>query len=153
MCERQIERARALVHEQVASGRSPSCQALVVRHGQTVLAETAGVQTPDGPPLTFDHAFPLASAGQPWLAALILQLAEEGAIGLHDRVDSIVPEINADGRNDDVLVRHLLTHTQGWEFGSTSETALRLMRGEYADPDAFDDAGREMMFRVAQING
>ena len=106
--------ARAMVHDQVASGRSPSVVAVVARHGRVVLAEAVGVQCPGGPPLTFDHVWPLASATKPLTAAVLLSLVEEGRVGLYEPVVDHLPELAGTG-NDDVLVHHLLTHTAGWE--------------------------------------
>jgi CubicO group peptidase (beta-lactamase class C family) len=153
MSQRHVDCAARLVHEQVASGRAPSCQAIVMRHGQVVLAETAGVQRPDGPSLGWDHMFPIASAGKPFVAALILMLAERGDIGIFDRADVYVPEINAHGRNDDVLVWHLLTHTAGWPFHIADPARVKLIDGEFSDPSKFDDFGRELNFRLAMECG
>ena len=106
--------ARAMVHDQVASGRSPSVGAVVARHGRVVLAEAAGVQHPGGPSLTLDHVWPLASATKPVTAAVLLSLVEEGRVGIYEPVVDHLPELAGTG-NDDVLVHHLLTHTPGWE--------------------------------------
>ena len=106
--------ARAMVHDHVASGRSPSVAAVVARHGTVVLAEAAGVQHPGGPPLALDHLWPLASATKPFCAAALLSLVEEGRVGIYEPVLDHLPEL-AGTDSDDVLVHHLLTHTSGWE--------------------------------------
>lgn len=106
--------ARAMVHDHVSSGGSPSAVAVVARHGTVVLAEAAGVQQPGGPPLDLDHVWPLASATKPFCAAALLSLVEEGRVGIYEPVVDHLPELAGTG-NDDVLVHHLLTHTPGWE--------------------------------------
>jgi hypothetical protein len=47
----RIDLARQMLHAHVATGRTPSAAAIVVRDGKVVLAEAAGVQRPDGPDL------------------------------------------------------------------------------------------------------
>ncbi|MCU1352061.1 MAG: hypothetical protein JWM05_1270 [Acidimicrobiales bacterium] len=110
----RLDLARDLMRAHVSSGRAPSAAAVVLRHGQLVFAEAFGVQRPDGPELTVDHIWPLASAGKPITAATVLSLVEEGRIGIMDPVVEYVPEL-AGGDNDQVLVHHLLTHTAGWD--------------------------------------
>ncbi len=133
--------ARAMVHDQVASGRSPSAAAVVARHGRVVLAEAAGVQHPGGPPLELDHVWPLASATKPMTAAVLLSLVEEGRVGIYEPVVDHIPELAGTG-NDDVLVHHLLTHSAGWESDLlTGRAAAILASGNLpplpADRDLF----------------
>ena len=110
----RLDLARDLMRAHVESGRAPSLAAVVLRHGELVFAESLGVQRPDGPALTLDHLWPLASAGKPLTAATVLSLVEEGRIGIMDPVVEYIPEL-AGGDDDKVLVHHLLTHTAGWE--------------------------------------
>ena len=156
--------ARAMVHAHVESGRSPSVAAVVARHGTVVLAETAGLQGPGGPPLALDHLWPLASATKPFCAATLLSLVEEGRVGIYEPVVDHVPELD-DGTNDDVLVHHLLTHTPGWESEMlTGRLEAHLLAGDLPpmppdrdpftglflamayDPVRFCAAGEEMTY-------
>ena len=125
--------ARAMVHDHVASGRSPSVVAVVARHGTVVLAEAAGVQGPGGPALALDHVWPLASATKPVTAAVLLSLVEEGRVGIYEPVVDHLPELAGTG-NDDVLVHHLLTHTAGWESDLLSGRAEALLASEELPP-------------------
>ncbi|MCH7789623.1 MAG: beta-lactamase family protein [Acidobacteria bacterium] len=88
-----------------------------------VTAEAVGVQRPDGKALHLDHMWPIASAGKPLTAAVVMSLVEEGLIGIAQPVIDYLPELRETG-NDEVLVHHLLTHTAGWE------SALRTHRLE-----------------------
>jgi CubicO group peptidase (beta-lactamase class C family) len=115
--------ARDMLRRHVETGRSPSAAAVVVRRGELVLAEAFGVQQPDGDPLRIDHAWPIASAGKPLTAAVLLTLVEEGLVGINQPFVDYIPEMAGTG-NDDVLIHHLLTHTAGWE------SALRTHRLE-----------------------
>ncbi|MEZ5247226.1 MAG: serine hydrolase domain-containing protein [Acidimicrobiales bacterium] len=105
---------RSLMERHVASGRSPSAAAVVVRRGKVVLQEAFGVQRPGGPELEIDHVWPLASAGKPLTAAVAMTLVEEGHVGITQPIVDFFPELRGSG-NDDVLVHHLFTHTAGWE--------------------------------------
>jgi CubicO group peptidase (beta-lactamase class C family) len=114
MSEERLELARDLMHEHVSAGRAPSAAAVVLRHGRVVFAEALGVQRPEGPGLTLDHVWPIASAGKPLTAATVLSLVEEGRIGVMSPITEYLPEL-ADTGNDEVLVHHLLTHSAGWD--------------------------------------
>lgn len=123
MSPQRLDLARALMREHVGAGRAPSAAAVVLRHGRVVFAEAFGVQRPDGPSLTLDHMWPLASAGKPLTAATVLSFVEEGRIGLMAPIVGWFPELEGTG-NDDVLVHHLLTHTAGWESELFSDRML-----------------------------
>lgn len=73
-------------------------------HGQT------GESSPDDP-ITPDMLFDAGSVGKMFTAAVILQLAEEGALGLDEPISSWLPDAPAAGV---VTPRMLLTHTSGW---------------------------------------
>jgi CubicO group peptidase (beta-lactamase class C family) len=112
MSDERLDVARRMVHQHVESGRSPSVVAVVARHGKVVLAEAAGVQGPDGPPLSVDHVWPIASAGKPMTSALVMSLVEDGLLGINEPIVTHLPELAG---HEDVLVHHLLTHSTGWE--------------------------------------
>lgn len=113
MFPERLDVARDLLRDHVESGRSPSVAAVVLRRGHVVLEEAFGTQAPDGPALTVDHVWPIASAGKPLTAATVLSLVEEGHLGVMQPVTDLVPEL-AGTNDDDVLIHHLLTHTAGW---------------------------------------
>jgi serine-type D-Ala-D-Ala carboxypeptidase len=114
MSSERVDWARDLVANHVATGRSPSAVAVVQRRGQIVLAEAFGVRGPHGEPLDLDDVWPIASAGKPITAAVVMTLVEEGRIGINDPVATYIPELDRPD-DADVLVHHLLTHTAGWE--------------------------------------
>lgn len=135
MAEERLEIARRMVHSQVESGATPSAVGIVARGGEVVLAEVAGVQGPHGAPLTFDHMWPLASAGKPMTAAVALSLVEEGRLGISEPVVQHLPELAG---HDDVLLHHLLTHTSGWESAQRTHRLEKMVNaGELPelDPD------------------
>ena len=65
-------------------------------------AGLANVETEE--PLTVEHRFRAASVTKLFIAAAVLQLADEGALALDDEAGPIVPG---------VTVRQLLNHTSG----------------------------------------
>jgi len=70
----------------------------------------AGVSEP-GVPITADMAFGIGSATKSFIAALVLQLAEEGKLSLDDRLNQWLPDYpNVDNT---ATIRQLLNHTSG----------------------------------------
>jgi len=130
----RIDLARDLMRDHVESGRTPSVAAVVLRHGEVVLEEAFGVRAPDGPPLTVDDVWPIASAGKPLAAATVLALVEQGRIGIMQPIIEHLPEL-AGGGDDQVLVHHLLTHSAGWESDLFSGRVLEVLEsGELPPP-------------------
>ena len=62
-------------------------------------------------PATDSTVYQSGSLGKQFTAALILQLADSGRLGLDDPIRRYLPE--GPPRWDSVTVRHLLTHTSG----------------------------------------
>jgi CubicO group peptidase (beta-lactamase class C family) len=116
----------------VASGSVPGLVALVA-HGDQVHVETLGSLSVGGRPVARDSLFRIASMTKPVTGAATLALIEEGLIGLHEPVDTLLPELASrrvlrrmDGPLDDtipasrpVTTRDLLTFTLG--FGAVTE--------------------------------
>ena len=149
MSDDRLELARDLMRDHVSSGRAPSTAAVVLRHGEVVFAEAFGVQRPDGPDLTVDHVWPIASAGKPLTAATVLSLVEEGRIGVMSPITEYLPEL-ADTGNDDVLVHHLLTHSAGWESDLFSgRLAALLESGSLPEPPPGRDLITHLVLSLA----
>jgi CubicO group peptidase (beta-lactamase class C family) len=119
MSSERVGWARDLIANHVASGRSPSAVAVILRRGQPVLAEAFGVRGPHGEPLDIDDVWPIASAGKPITAAVAMTLVEEGRIGINQPVADYIAELDRP-EDADVLVHHLLTHSAGWESAQQS---------------------------------
>jgi len=92
----------------------PALVVLVARRGVIVLHEAHGRfgPGPDSPILTRDAIAPLASLTKPITATAVMQLVEDGAVGLNRPVQDYVPEFVGIGK-EAVMVHHLLTHTSG----------------------------------------
>ncbi|WP_157720267.1 serine hydrolase domain-containing protein [Friedmanniella luteola] len=63
-------------------------------------------------PMTTGHLFRIASHSKTFTATLVLQLVEQGRLGLDDPVGTHLPAL-ADGPLADLAVRELLEHTSG----------------------------------------
>jgi CubicO group peptidase (beta-lactamase class C family) len=92
--------------------RAPGAAAAVVRGGETAYARGYGLaDLASVTPATTQTVWRLASVSKPITAAAVLQLAEEGRIGLDVPVRTYVPTLPA--TYDRVTVRDLLRHTGG----------------------------------------
>ncbi|MEV4007499.1 serine hydrolase domain-containing protein [Actinomadura sp. NPDC049753] len=91
---------------------------------------TAGSRLLDGKggAIPADSRFRIGSQSKTMVATVLLQLVEEGRIGLDDKLADLLPEVAADGlveRADEITVQQLVQHTSGipdWfhQSGSTA---------------------------------
>jgi CubicO group peptidase (beta-lactamase class C family) len=111
----RVAHARDLCARWVEEGHTPTIGVCVARRGVIVLHEAFGVlgPGPDSLPLGRDALFPIMSLTKPITATLIMQLVEDGLLGLNRPAKDYLPELSGDGI-DEVLVHHLLTHTGGF---------------------------------------
>jgi D-alanyl-D-alanine carboxypeptidase len=65
----------------------------------------------NGVPVTAETVFRIGSVTKQFTASAVMQLVEEGKIGLDDPVTEYLPDYPTQGH--EVTVRHLLTHTSG----------------------------------------
>jgi CubicO group peptidase (beta-lactamase class C family) len=116
MLPERIDRARDLCAGWVKSGHTPAIVALVARRGVIVLHEAFGKLRPedDSPPVRLDTIWPVMSVTKPMTATIIMQLVEDGLLGLNRPVRDYLPEVTGEG-TEDVLVHQLLTHTAGYD--------------------------------------
>jgi CubicO group peptidase (beta-lactamase class C family) len=112
----RIARARDLCAGWVESGHTPALVVLVARRGVIVLHEAFGKLRPgdDSAPVQLDTIFPTRSITKPMVATLVLQLAEDGLLGLNRPIRDYLPEVTGEG-TEEVLVHHVLTFTAGWD--------------------------------------
>jgi beta-lactamase class C len=85
---------------------SVSAASLQVKHESFLLSRGFGKAK------EADTVFLLSSLSKPMIAAGIMILCDRGLLSLGDRVQTHLPEFSHDGR-DEVVIRHLLTHTAG----------------------------------------
>lgn len=106
----QRDDLQAALDDVVAAG-APGVVALA-RDDSGTWAGAAGVaDVATGRPLQPDLRFRVGSLAKPFVATVVLQLVDEGAIGLDQPVAAVLPGVLPDG--DAITVRHLLQHTSG----------------------------------------
>ncbi|MGI5488110.1 serine hydrolase domain-containing protein [Microtetraspora malaysiensis] len=103
----------------------PGAALAVWTGGELVEVATGVVNRNTGVETTPDSVFQVGSTTKVWTAALVMQLVDEGLVELDRPVRDYLPEFAvADGAEKSITVRHLLTHTGGF------------------DGDLFEDTGR-----------
>jgi D-alanyl-D-alanine carboxypeptidase len=110
-----LDYVRTWLDLRVWQTRVPGAQVAIARHGEVVLSEAYGVADPTtDAPLTPAHLFRVASHSKSFTATAILQLAEQGALRLDDRLGAHVPELAEAGSElADVTIAALLEHGAG----------------------------------------
>jgi len=116
------ERTDAIAKTMLA-GPVAGISVAVARDDRVVLARGYGLANVEhSVPVTPETVFHIASISKNILAAVVLQLVDEGKLRLDDDVTKYVPEAPTHGQH--VTVRQLLNHTSGiYSFTSLPEAA------------------------------
>lgn len=101
-------RLQARLAQEQVEARMPSLVAGAVRDGALVWSGTHGEHT-GGPPPSSDLQYRIGSITKTLTAVLVLQLRDEGALRLDDRLDQHLPGVGYGDRT----VRSLLSHAAG----------------------------------------
>jgi D-alanyl-D-alanine carboxypeptidase len=121
----EVARARRLqsaLDAARAAGEIQGVSAAVARDGELVWSGTSGTDGA-GRPLTVGTQMVIGSVTKTFMAAAVIQLAEEGRVDLERPVTQYLPELAV---GDDVTVRQLLDHTSGLAdlFNDATRTAI-----------------------------
>jgi CubicO group peptidase (beta-lactamase class C family) len=129
---------------------------VVLRNGRVLYHRAAGSSDREaGREMKQDTIFRLASVSKPLTAAAAMALCERGQIGLDDPITRFLPDFRpklADGTEPVIKVRHLLTHTAGFDYASKQPAD-----GPYAQArisDGLDQPGvslEENLRRLASV--
>lgn len=122
------------LERQQAEGLHDGAQVYISRFGEPLLDVAVGQSTP-GRGLERDDVMLWYSSGKPVTTVAVLQLWEQGRLGLDDRVADYVDGWGAG--KERVTIRHVLTHTGGFTMAG---------RGELFDTDI---AYAEAVARIA----
>lgn len=104
-----------IVNHAVDDHQLPGAVVVVGHGGHVVFRRAYGMRSlePTQEPMTPDTIFDMASLTKPLATAVaVMQLYEQGRIGLNDPVAKYLPEFGANGKQD-ITIRHLLTHYSG----------------------------------------
>ncbi|MBB3678285.1 serine hydrolase domain-containing protein [Modestobacter versicolor] len=102
----------------------PAAGVAVLAGGEVVDAAAGLLSTATGVEATPDSLFQIGSITKVWTATLVLQLVDEGLVGLDDRLQQHLPGFRlADGSAAATMtVRQLLSHTAGFEGDVFTDT-------------------------------
>ncbi|MBK5571010.1 serine hydrolase domain-containing protein [Ensifer sp. 2YAB10] len=109
-----------VIDQAIADKRIVGAVILVARDGELVYARAAGLADREaGRAMKEDDIFRFASVTKPFVTAAAMRLVEEGRITLDDPVSKWLSDFKPtfDGKPATILVRHLLNHTAGLEYG------------------------------------
>lgn len=104
-----------LVRDAVRKGEAPGAVVVIGHDGKILHRFVYGKRAivPVSEPLSWDTHFDMASLTKPTMTALsIMQLVEQGRVGLEDRVSQYFPEFACNGKGD-ITIRLLMTHYSG----------------------------------------
>ena len=120
------ERLDAIAGAAVRESRSVGITAAVAKGKEILLLKAYGKSDVEGNvPMTVDTVIPIGSVTKQFTAAAILQLRDQGKLGLEDDLTKWLPDFETQGNK--VTIRHLLGHTSGI-VGVTEMPELRAMK-------------------------
>ena len=124
----------------------PGASVAVLIDGQVIEAATGVINTRTGEPVTPDTLFMIQSITKTLTATLIMQLVDEGAVAVDDLVIDHLPGFRtADPEaGATITVRHLLTHTGGFEGDLWAATT--------SGPDALQRFVNDLVAQAPQIS-
>ncbi len=100
---------------------------LVARKGEVIYKKAFGMANLElNVPMKFDNVFRIGSITKQFTAVAILQLMEQGKLGLQDEITKFIPDYPTHGYK--ITIEHLLTHTSGiHSFTSMKDYEERMM--------------------------
>jgi CubicO group peptidase (beta-lactamase class C family) len=100
-----------LLSEQFKAGETGGT-ALIAKKGQIIYKKAFGMANLElNIPMQPDNVFRIGSISKQFTAVAILQLMEQGKLGLQDDITKFIPDYPTHGHK--ITIEHLLTHTSG----------------------------------------
>lgn len=106
-----LELVLDLLKNQVYNGLHSGAQLHIAREGKTVLDVAIG-KAKSGVPMKRNSVLHIFSSSKPWTTIAIAQLIEQGKVGLHQTVQSIIPEFT--NGKETCTIEHILLHESGF---------------------------------------
>lgn len=121
----------------VVQKRAVGIVAAVVRGDETLLLSAHGRADVEWDvPMTSDAMFEVGSVAKQFAAASILQLLDDGKLGLDDDLSKWLPTVATSGRS--ITLRRLLSHTSGIHgFGEDNEWESRMFLPRFPRDSAY----------------
>jgi CubicO group peptidase (beta-lactamase class C family) len=132
MSSERLSRIDMMLTKSISDGEIPGAVALVARKGKIVYFKAFGTAG-NGRPQTRDDIFRIASQSKAITATAVMMLWEEGKFRLDDPISKYIPEFknpmvlsnfrysdttySTVPANQEITIRHLLTHTSGIGYG------------------------------------
>lgn len=115
-----------LLHESAQQTGVPGTSVAILHQGTLIEAATGVINLRTGVETTTDTLFQIGSISKIWTAVLVLQMVDDGLVGIDDPVQTHLPEFRIADPDyaRTITIRHLLTHGGGF------------------DGDYFEDTGR-----------
>lgn len=125
--EQTLESIHRWLEYRLWHSRTPGAQVAIGVAGQPFFSRAYGwADLERGVPMRTDHLFRIASHSKTFTATLVLQLVDQGRLGLDDPIGPHLPQLDPAGPLAAIRVRELLEHTAGvlrdgldaghWEF-------------------------------------
>ena len=148
MTERFAPLAR-LLDTMVARGETPGAAVAVGLGGARVFEHYAG-EARTGVAANPQTIWPVASISKLFTAAVVMRLIEQGELILSQRVQTVLPDFSAEGR-DTITLRHLMVHMSGLPYESSEMPARMaaltpydaIVDEAYAGPLQFEPGSRQ----------
>ena len=107
-----LARVDSVAQAEMKSNHVPGLSVAVRRGGEVILARGYGLADVEmSVPAGAETIYRIGSLSKQFTAAAIMQLVEQGKIGLQDEITKYLPDFPTQGHT--VTVHHLLTHTSG----------------------------------------
>ena len=156
MSNEQWERMQAFVDERINALGIPGASVGVLHAGEERTAGF-GVTNADHPlPVTAGTIFQIGSITKTFTGTMLMMLAEQGKLTIDAPIRSILPEFRVvdETASAQATIRHLLTHTGGWEGDVFADTgsgpdALALYVKRMADLTQIAPLGAAMSYNNA----
>jgi len=115
--DERFEAVSELVQEKMTEFGVPGVALGVVKDGETLMRGFGITNVEDPTFVTPDTIFPLASLSKTVAATAMMRLVEQGRVDLDAPVRTYVSafRVQDEAASRAVTIRHLLTHTPGWE--------------------------------------
>lgn len=153
--------ANTTLIETLAAHSIPGAVAMIADRDGIRSAEVVGARSPDGPAMTADTVFQLASMTKAVTSVAAMQLVERGRLDLDAPIGALLPDLADaqvfDGLDDagaarfrparrPITLRHLLTHTSGLGYFFVQPAFAAMRGGAAAEPYTRDSIRSHLLF-------